>query len=155
MYERILVPLDGSQVAEVALDHAVEIARAANSRLVLFQALTLPSLTSVLTSGTLNAEAEAAPFRLDMQGFELDRNEADQYLTNVCSTLVGEGIGVSIATAQGDPAGAIVSYAKAADISLIVMSTHGSGGLSRPAFGSVAEQVVRNSPIPVLVIPHR
>ena len=90
-----------------------------------------------------------------MHGFEVDRKEADQYLTNVCSTLASEGIAVSIATAQGEPAGAIVSYAKAADISLIVMSTHGRGGLSRPAFGSVAEKVVRNSSIPVLVIPHR
>ena len=155
MYERILVPLDGSQVAEIALDHAAGIARLTKSSLALFQALAPLDLADNLAGAPLNAEEGGRAINFDAERFEADKQRAEEYLRNLCGKLGEEGITAAAATAMGPPAELIVSYAREAAISLIVMSTHGHGGLSRPTFGSVAEKVLHNSPIPVLVIPHR
>jgi nucleotide-binding universal stress UspA family protein len=155
MYERILVPLGGSQVAEIALDHAAEIARMAKSNLVLFHVLAPLDPADSLTGEVPNPEEGGPPsFNIDMERIEADKKFAEEYLRNLSGKVGEEQIRAMVATALGEPAEEIVSYATAADISLIVMSTHGRGGLSRPMFGSVAEKVLHNSPIPVLVIPH-
>jgi nucleotide-binding universal stress UspA family protein len=122
----------------------------AKSSLVLFQVFVPIDLADSLPS-----DEGGSAVNIDMQRFEADRKLAEEYLENLRGKLAGERITAQIATAMGAPANEIVNYAQAAGISLIVMSTHGRGGLSRPVLGSVAERVLHNSPVPVLVIPHR
>ncbi|HEV2173245.1 MAG TPA: universal stress protein [Nitrospira sp.] len=112
MYERILVPLDGSPVAEIALDHAAGIARLTKSNLVLFQVLAPLELADSLTGATLNPEEGGPPFNFDVERFEADKQLAEEYLKNLCGRLGEERITAMVAIAVGPPAEGIVSYAR-------------------------------------------
>jgi nucleotide-binding universal stress UspA family protein len=134
--ERILVPLDGSERAERALEDALVIARAAGASLLLLRAY----LTVIATS----------PVGLDVaytQANEAALASAQRYLAGV-----GDQIGdVPIETTVfgGDAAQAIIEASEGAD--LVVMSSHGRGGLLRAALGSTTDAVIRGSGKPVLV----
>lgn len=78
--------------------------------------------------------------------------EAESYLEGIQADLCEEGIDTRILLRDRSPAEDILEVAGAEDIDLIVMSTHGRGGLGRWTFGSVAEKVARHSPCPVLLV---
>lgn len=133
--ERILAPLDGSERAERALEDAVVIARAAGASILLLRAY----LTVIATS----------PVGLDVaytQANEAALAAAQRYLA-----AVAEQIDVPIETTVfgGDAAQAIIEASEGVD--LVVMSSHGRGGLLRAALGSTTDAVIRGSGKPVLV----
>ncbi len=142
-YQRILVPLDGSQLAEQALPHAERIARAFHGEIVVLRVPTIsPSLTFGPDPGVL------LPTLLN-EAYE----EADAYLANVARRLHAHGIEAhKVPMDPGPVAEAILDYARDADIDLIVMSTHGRSGVGRWVYGSVADRVLRGAEIPVLLI---
>ena len=136
-FKKILVPLDGSRLAEAALWQAVDLGGAAGvaySLLRAAEAHTLPGADPV--------EAQVSAVR-----------EAEEYLEGVARRLRERGVSaVETHVWYGAPAGAIAEAAKVQKVDLIVMSTHGRSGLARAVMGSVAEGVLRHAPCPVFVI---
>ncbi|MBV8084754.1 MAG: universal stress protein [Chloroflexi bacterium] len=132
----ILVPLDGSHLSERAVPLATQLAHATGDQIRLERSFTLPTV-------------------VDVPGPPLDLEEyAREYLTEQVEPLErAEGIATTIVTDFGPPAIEIVAEAQRADVSYVVMSTHGRRGLNHALLGSVAEHVLRESPTPVLLLP--
>ena len=146
MYEKILIPLDGSELAECSLQHAKAIAQGCNVADVIVLRVIEP-----LSTQTISALAEAGG---DSLGKAMERNERDaqDYALKVQNNLKTRGVATQAVTVKGRAADEILGYAEKNDVDLIVMSTHGRSGLSRFFFGSVAEKVSRHSRVPVLLI---
>ncbi len=141
MYKRALVPLDGSIVAEGIIPFVLEIAGPLDMEVVLLRVL-LPIPPSVI-EGTRHMEVE---------NVEKRRREAEQYLAPIAAELRAKGVRVTTMVRRGEPAEEILAGARAAGADLIAMTTHGSSGLGRLLFGSVAEAVLRRSDIPVFLM---
>ena len=142
MYKKILVPLDGSELSESVLLHAVALAKLADAEIVLFRVVTVPvNSFMVVTEPQL-----AVDLREDADA------EAIEYLNGITAKLHAEGINASAEIGSGVIAGTIQDCAKNVHADLIAMSTHGRGGLARLMIGSVADQLVRDSHLPVLLI---
>lgn len=142
MYKHILVPLDGSELAESALVEAKKLATA-GAEIILFQVIRLPLPVMSPDVG------------LSMPVIEMDdlMAEAMTYLKEHVVTLAQQGFTARADVVEADNvADAIVQYAKKHGVDLIVKTTHGRGGLSRLVFGSVAEGVVRHASCPVLLV---
>ncbi len=128
MYEKIVVPLDGSPLAEVALPFAEEIAGKMGSEIILL---------SVLPSDEAQAYQEHHNYA--MKKVEATKRHVDKYL----SKSEGQEISIGTATRTGNPAEGILDYISKGTPNLIAMATHGRSGISRWAVGSVADKVVR------------
>jgi len=141
MYEKILVPLDGSDLAELAIRHAQEIARGARSEILLLQAVNFPY--------PVVPEAALVP---DGKWLAGARKDASRYLEGIAAPLREAGMRVRTIVDERPPADAILHVAAREEVGLIVMSTHGRGGLSRMLMGSVAESVSRATPRTVMLV---
>ncbi len=141
---RILVPLDGSRLAEQALPEAITLAKANRSEIWLLQSVEFPEYW-----GEEYAGMHALP---SMISTEEQEAAAREYLLQRAEGLTAEGIPAQIVVTTGHAASAISDVVADNDIDLIVMCTHGRSGLSRWVFGSVAEKVVRLAQCPVLLI---
>jgi nucleotide-binding universal stress UspA family protein len=130
----ILVPLDGSALADRAVPFAVTVATRAGWSLLLLRAV-----------NTLAAPTERA-------GADLKR-EAEEALDTVAARLASDGLAVTTRVVEGQPESAILAATTDEDVGLVVMSTHGRGGLGRFIYGSVADTVLRHAPVPVLTVP--
>ena len=140
MYNRILLPLDGSLLAEQALPHTIAIAERFQSELVLLQVL-IP-LTRVPTT------AEAAIQRAEKATVVYVR----KYLERVAASVQEHGITVQVITLVGVPHFQILQYAESNKVDLIVMCSRGQSGLSRWMIGSIADRVMRGANVPVLLV---
>lgn len=140
MYKRILVILDGSELAEAALPHAREMARRYSAQLVLLRAVQPLPLHPEAPYGSIA--------RVDDQTLDL----AQGYLEGVAKGLQETGIDIGIEVRRGVPYAEIVDYADQNDIDLIVMTTRGRSGFTRWLMGSVADRVVRGANVPVLLV---
>ena len=143
--QRILVPLDGSDVAEQVLSSATVVAQALGAEMILFQ------VPIIYASGSLMGE-----WFLPLEGvFETAQQNAQAYLDRVSTHLRKQRINVSTATRIGPVAESIIEHAEANDIDLIAMCTHGRTGLARWTLGSVADRVLRGGSIPILLVRAR
>jgi nucleotide-binding universal stress UspA family protein len=151
MFNKMLVCLDGSTLAEQIIPYAIEQALHFHSEVVLFQAVTLPSATMAAVPGAMAPAASVTPTQ---EEFEKLEREAREYLEGWAARLREKNISVDCVTKTGadTPAVTIINYAKEKDASLIVMATHGRSGLSRAVLGSVADEVIRESNLPILVM---
>jgi nucleotide-binding universal stress UspA family protein len=140
MYERILVPLDGSPLAEQALPHAVAQAGRFGAEIILLKVLD-PLPDPVFSSPAALRTAERASAEL-----------ASDYLERTAARLREEGVPVQVSIVDGKPYLEIVSFAERQQIDMIVMSTRGHSGFSRWLLGSVADRVVRGATVPVLLV---
>jgi nucleotide-binding universal stress UspA family protein len=146
MIKRILVPLDGSHLSEMALPHAMVMARANGYGITLLRVAPQPVYSSSLSSAF-------APSATVIEGWAEEVNAEAKYLAAVAASLRRQGLDVDVKLLEDDPAMALVDYAgHHEEIALIVMSTHGRSGLGRWIFGSVAEKVLHASPVPLLLI---
>jgi nucleotide-binding universal stress UspA family protein len=152
MYSRILVPLDGSTLAETILPHASEVARCFGATVVLFRATTSyaeavrqTASPEPLTSATLSPEVAD---RLVSAGEEA----AEAYLTRMREALAAQGLQADCIIAEGDPSATLVAAVKNQHIDLLAMATHGRSAFGRLFKGSVAEDVLRDIDVPVLLI---
>jgi nucleotide-binding universal stress UspA family protein len=143
MATRILVPLDGSNLAERALPCALMLARGLSADLVLLRAVTLPAELQD-TLGDADIDVEKALAALDA--------DADRYLCQMAGRIENNGLRVHPVVHRGPAAEGIVDYARRADIQKIVMATHGYTGHSRWRHGSVAERVLQTASVPVLMV---
>ena len=148
MYKKILVPLDGSKLAECALPYVEELAKGCNTEEVI-----LVSVTERV-QGYRAFEDPSQPLgqQLVPEAFGKKEKQAQRYLDRIAEKMAAKGINVSTEVLLWKPAEAIVGYAKQFGCDLIVMASHGRSGPSRWAHGSVADKVLKGSCIPVLVI---
>ncbi|MCI0433549.1 MAG: universal stress protein [Gemmatimonadetes bacterium] len=143
MSRNILVPLDGSGFAEHALAAAIGLARASDGQLHIVQVHEVPFMP-------LPPESIV---RWDSAWDDSLREREQAYLRSLADRVVERtGLAVRTQLIDGDPAYALGEYAREAAIDLIVMTTHGRGGLSRWWLGSVAGDLARNSHTPVLLL---
>jgi nucleotide-binding universal stress UspA family protein len=140
MYDDILVPSDGSPEADAAASHAIQLASHVDA--------TLHALFVV----------DPDPPGLDLAGgteIDADRSErGERVLSDIRERAAERGIDVETTVAEGDPADVIVQQADGT-ADLVVMGTHGRSGVERVLIGSVAERVVRASPVPVTTLGSR
>ena len=140
MYEKILVPLDGSALAECVLPHVKAIAVGCGTGQVVLLRVVEP-----LPAGT--------PPAID---FELVQKAgvkaAEEYLAKIKAELSKEGLNVEAKVLTGRPAETITEFAQRNKVDLITLATHGRSGISRWVFGSVVDRLARSSSAPVLLI---
>jgi len=149
MFEKILVCLDGSELAEQILPYAVEEGLRFQGNLVLLQVVPEPIAFSPGIPGTASV-----PVRTDTMLEEAKKalNDARDYLEEIATPLRKKGIQVEAVSILGGAGEAILSYASKNNVDLITIATHGRSGLRRGIFGSVADYVLRESGLPMLVI---
>ena len=140
MYKRIVVPLDGSQLAEQALPHALAQAGQFGAELILLKVL--KPLRDVVYSAPATMHAAE----------ERSAQLAREYLEDVAAGVREQGIAVQVAEAEGEPYVEIIRYAEGQEVDMIIMSTRGQSGFSRWLLGSVADRVVRGATVPVLLV---
>ncbi len=141
MYKKILVPLDGSALAEAVLPHAQALAKAEDAEIVLLSVPVVPSL-----------EFLARPPGLATQVIEDAEIETEAYLVKEENKLAEEGIKVKHIMREGPIPEMILKIADEVHADVIAMSTHGRTGVQRWLMGSVADRVVHYSHIPVMLI---
>jgi nucleotide-binding universal stress UspA family protein len=147
MLRTILIPLDGSPLAERALSIGCDLARRAGGAVHLVR--------SHVPIGVIGATAEGAVLSPDLLAAdEMLRNRAEEYLKAQAARLGREwGISVTPHIEDGGPSGYITEVAELVDADLIVMTTHGAGGFTPGWLGSVTDAVIRHSHRPVLALP--
>lgn len=140
MYQKVLVPLDGSRLAEETLPHVLDLAKAHDiGEVILLNVVDTPSFW-VMESIDLSLLRNQQIIR------------AEQYLEGVCSQLIAEGIKTTGEIKEGRAAQVITGFAKENGCDLIVIASHGYTGFKQWALGSVALRVLHDSHVPVLLI---
>jgi nucleotide-binding universal stress UspA family protein len=151
MYKKILVPLDGSKLAECALPHVEELAKGCDTEEVILVSVT----ERVKGYRALEDPSQPLGQQFVPEAFGKKEKQAQKYLDRIAKAMAAKGINVSTEVLLWKPDEAIVGYAKQSRCDLIVMASHGRSGPSRWAHGSVADKVLRASGIPVLMIRAR
>jgi nucleotide-binding universal stress UspA family protein len=136
MYQSILVPLDGSRLAEAIVPEVEELATLLKARLHLIMVSRIHVLPGV---DPTNAQIRVI-------------HRAQNYLEKLKEHLSDRNIDIELHAPYGDPAEKILEVCRRHDIKLIAMSTHGRSGIGRWLLGSVADRVVRHSKKPVLLL---
>ncbi len=155
MYQRILVALDGSELAESVLPHVEALASKFGSSVVALQAIVPAETIMAETATGLTGMPATGPAVDPTPIIEAERRIAAEYLAGVSGRLRGAGLTVETEIAEGNAPDAIVEAARAHRADLIAMTTHGRSGLGRLVFGSVAEGVLHHAPCPVLLVRTR
>lgn len=143
MFQRILVPLDGSARAEQAFPVAVRIARTTGASLTLLRAV---ELSTPLDEYTVEPPEDSAAL------LEAGITQAKAYLLRVLATSELEGIGITTEVRTGIVAQQILQGVEEHHDDLVVMCSHGITGLKRWLLGSVAQKIAHASPVPVLIV---
>lgn len=144
MFNRILLPLDGSPFARSAVESAAKLAKLHEASIVVFGCLTFDENT-----GT---GVEMSPITF-MDIWERRKEELLSHLQAVTEQLKNEGLEAEVASSSGRPVERILEIAEQESCDCIVMATHGRSGFRRWMMGSVTEGVLRKAPCPVIVIP--
>ncbi len=141
MYKRAVIPLDGSPVAEAILPMILEIAGPMDMQVVLLRVVQ-PLAPMAIDSGR----------HIVVEALESQQSDAMEYLAPLAVELRNKGIRVETLVRRGIPSDEILACARETSADLIAMTTHGRSGLGRLLFGSVAEEVLRHSDIPVFLM---
>jgi nucleotide-binding universal stress UspA family protein len=143
MYQKVLVPLDGSEVAECALPHLQAIASGCDVVDVVFlkvmEPLSIPGEYVISEGDRVKLESRY-------------RSEAQSYMERIVKQIQEGGLNVRADIIQGEAAESIVDYVDKQKVNLVIMATHGRSGIRRWAMGSVADKVVRHLNVPVLLV---
>jgi len=149
MEQRILLPLDGSKVGEAALplveDLVSKLLPVSKVEITLLQVVS--SLTYYIIAGEAGVKV---PFT--EKEMEQIKKKAMDYLEQTSESLKSKGATVKIKTGIGNPADEIIRVADEINANLIAMSTHGRSGISRWAFGSITDRVLRGAAKPILLV---
>jgi nucleotide-binding universal stress UspA family protein len=139
MIDHILVPLDGSSLAERVLPHTVAMGRAMGAGLTLLRAI-------------VRDPEEVQSRAVDPLGWHMRKSEASTYLSEVAQRLRDAGLRTKEVLAEGRAAERIIQYAREEDVDLIVISSHGRSGLSRWNINSVVQKVILRAYVPTLIV---
>lgn len=135
MYQRILLPTDGGEGVDSAIEHALELAGTYDAEL---------HVLHVIDDASLDSVSEDAMADL--------RQRADDAVADVAERATSAGVGTETAVREGSPHREILDYADDAGVDMIVMGTHGRSGVGRVLVGSVTERVVRAASVPVVTV---
>ncbi len=145
MYQHIMVPMDGSELAECVIPHVEKIASSGDNVKV--------TLVRVVPPFHLHDYAEEKLPAEDRQRLEARSKEtAQNYLDDVAQRLGSKGITADTVVLAGSIVPELVDYANKHQVELIVISTHGRSGISQLLLGSVADKLVQTSCVPVLMV---
>ncbi|MCH9010296.1 MAG: universal stress protein [Chloroflexi bacterium] len=154
MYSCILVPLDGSKLAEKALAHAEGLAKSSGASVHLLMSMSRHYGGETPIGGGLESDQSVArTAELGRQLEEAEIQAAQQYLDHTATNLKNLGLETIVELTTGPAHEHVIDYAKQHGVDLIVMSTHGHGGLKRMLLGSTTDRVIRSGEVPVLVVP--
>jgi nucleotide-binding universal stress UspA family protein len=145
MYKRILVPLDGSELAECVLPHVESIATGCGTQEAIFLRVVEPF--SPPSGGGVYLDAETIN-RIDAD----NKAAAQSYLGELRKRTRHNGVSVKTEVTTGAPAETIANYATKNSVDLIAIATHGRSGISRWAWGSVADRLLRSACVPILMV---
>lgn len=140
LYEKILIATDGSEYTKNAVDYGIDLAKNTGAKMFTIYVIDTAAFASI----PMDAAWESM--------YELLKQEGDAAVKYVTDKAKAEGLEVEGNLIEGHPADEIIKYSEKNSISLIIMGTLGKSGLDRFLLGSVAEKVVRNSKIPVMVV---
>jgi len=141
MYKKILVPLDGSDLAKIALGQAENLAKTFDAEIILFQVVPFMPI--------YGSPELVTPLIVD----EKQKEAVEKYLASLAEELKKRGLRVTATVKTGQQvAGEIIDFAKEVGADLIVMCTHGRSGISRWVLGSVALKLLTRSETPILLI---
>jgi nucleotide-binding universal stress UspA family protein len=149
MFKKIIVCLDGSEIAEKIIPIIRGEALAVGSEVTLLRVVNIPSNLTVDIPGF-----PAVPLHSSSMPEQLKKEEniAGTYLKQVAQPLREQGIKIRYKTLLGSPGPTIINYANENNIDLIAIASHGHSGLRNILLGSVAEYIVRESVLPILMI---
>ena len=155
MFKHILVPLDGSTRAEVALPIAARVAHATGGSVGLLQVVSIP--TNYEYGGGLNqnygyGSGLYAPSLITEEVRETEQADATAYLTGLANSNLFAGISTSTSVVFGSPGPQILALAEQQAVDLIVLCSRGRTGFTRWVLGSVAQRVIHHSRVPILVL---
>ena len=139
MFNPILIPLDGSLLAECVLPHVVAIARAFDAKVILLRVL------------DKNQASEKAQF-FDLLNWQISKTGAKLYLEKVSARLQKSGLRIETTVLEGLVAESITEYALSRGIKLIILSSHGRSGLSQWGISSVTQKIIFSAPSSLLII---
>lgn len=145
MYSKILVPLDGSELAENVLPHVESIATRYKAEVHLLTVIHKPFVSQTFSDVELTEPIVEKAVGKEEAG-------ADSYLNKVAKELEGKGIKVDTHVHMGKPAEEIAIHAEVSGCDLIIIATHGRSGPSRLAFGSNADKLLKTSCVPVMMV---
>lgn len=144
MFKKILVPLDGSTFSKAVLPHVLALAKCSNAQVILLRAIPLPIQPPVMA----HSLPVPTPVHLPLD----EHAHAEGYLQRVIADDLPSDLDARYEIRVGNTAEAILEYAAGNAVDLIAMTTHGRSGILRLMLGSVAEQIVRRSHLPVLLV---
>jgi nucleotide-binding universal stress UspA family protein len=148
MFDRILLPIDGSELSEAAVEHAAALGEKFEATVIVLQVIdseaqiiahTAPATIEPLPSGQITAQ-------IAHEAVEGQREKARGNLDRVAAGLRERGIATETSIVEGGPGDAICAAVEALECDTVVMATHGRSGFKRAVLGSVADHVVRNTP---------
>jgi nucleotide-binding universal stress UspA family protein len=143
MFQRILVPLDGSELAERALPIAARLARASGGSIASLRVVPSPlEFKSLRTESSMPMQAVS----------DSDLAEAVDYLTRIAASSMLAVVATTLQVLRGMPAGIIPSVVRSQQVDIIIICSHGYTGMTRRSLGSVAEKVASHIPVAVLVL---
>lgn len=144
MYQKILVPLDGSPCAEAILTHVEKLAACLNAEVIFLQVVE-PVVIPVSPEGFSYVDVEE---KIQAQVI----TNATRYLTSVQETFMAKNINTNYLIEDGSVVSTILDVAQEQDVDLIMMASHGRTGLSRMFYGSVAESLLHEADRPLLLV---
>ena len=154
MFDHILVPLDGSRLSERALPMAQNLARSSSATIHLIQVVSRqPELEASHSSGDYSPQLGEMERDLARQLVENQLSQGKEYLERVAAAVKDAEVEVQTSILEGAADENIVKYTSEHGVDLVVMSTHGYGGVKRLFLGSVTDRVIRSCQVPVLVMP--
>jgi nucleotide-binding universal stress UspA family protein len=139
MFDPILVPLDGSLIAECVLPHAVAIARAFDAKIVLLR---------VLDKNQVGEKTQL----FDLVNWQINKTGAKLYLEKIGARLQKSGLQIETAILEGLVADSITEYAQSQGTKLIILSSHGRSGLSQWGLSSITQKIIFSAPTSVLIV---
>jgi nucleotide-binding universal stress UspA family protein len=134
MINHILIPLDGSALAECVLPHVLTIARGTDAHVTLLHVLDLPHSISIVDKPVV-----------DPLEWHLRKQEAEEYLDQIADKLRSSNLNVKSAIMEGLPAECVIDFANNNDVDLITLSSHGRSGLSKWNVSSVVQKIILRS----------
>ena len=146
MYEKILVPLDGSELAECVLPHVENIVRGGGVREVVFFRVAEPALVSSRYAEIGLTEADVKRIAAESEA------AARKYLDELVGRVNYAKVNMRSEVVTGRAADSLADFAAKNEVDLIIIATHGRSGLGRLVLGSVTDSVVRRSHLPCLVV---
>lgn len=156
MYDRIVVPLDGSELAEHALPHAAAIAAKFDALVHLVRVFELQALAAGAVPIADPALAAASVTSgVYEQAMEAEREKCESYLREVAGRIKKDVKKLEYSVQQGPTAELLVSLIEQLPADLVVMTTRGEGGFKRFVFGSVTNDLLHKVEVPVLVVANK